>query len=148
MKRILVVYHSMGGNTKAAAAEVARGVAKVKGARPVLKRAAMAGARDLVRADAYCFGTPDYFSYMAGMLKDFFDRAFYPSKGRTAGRPVGLFVTHGGGGVASRSLERIAKSFKLRMVGRTVLVKDRPGRAARKALRALGARVAREALKK
>jgi len=29
-----------------------------------------------------CFGTPDYFSYMAGMLKDFFDRTFYPTQGR------------------------------------------------------------------
>jgi flavorubredoxin len=138
----------MGGNTRAAAKEVERGVGKVRGVRPVVKSAASAGTRDLVKADGYCIGTPDYFSYMAGMLKDFFDRVFYPSRGKTAGRPCGLFVSHGGGGLASRSLERIAKSFKLKRVGRTVLVKGRPGRAGRRALRALGSRVAREVLRR
>jgi len=146
--RVLIVYHSMSGNTRKAAKEVARGVRKVKGARPVMKTAASAGARDLVKADGYCIGTPDYFSYMAGMLKDFFDRSFYPSRGKTAGRPCGLFVSHGGGGLASRSLERIAGSFKLKRIGRTVLVKGRPGPAARRALRALGTRVAREVVRR
>ena len=112
----------------------------------MLKRAASAGARDLINCDAYCFGTPDYFSYMAGMLKDFFDRAFYKAGG-IKGRPCGLFVTHGGGGKASRSVEDMRRTFKLRAVGRTVLVEGKPDAAARAALRRLGAAVARAALK-
>lgn len=148
MKReILIVYHSMSGNTAAAAREVARGVRKVRGVRPVVKRAAAATARDLVSADGYCFGTPDYFSQMAGMLKDFFDRTLYPSKGRAAGKPCGLFVSHGGGGRASRNLEAITGSFKVKRVGKTLLVRGKPGRGAGKSLRALGVKVARAVLK-
>ncbi len=146
MKKILVVYHSMGGNTKVAAKAVAAGIKSVRGARAVVKTAASAGARDLVTSAGYCFGTPDYFSLLAGMLKDFFDRSLYPSKGKAAGKPCGLFVTHGGGGKASTSLERIARSFKVKQVGKTVLVKGKPNGAARKALKALGAKVARAAV--
>ena len=145
MKKILIVYHSMSGNTAASAREVARGVKKVKGIRAVVKRAASARTRDLVSADGYCFGTPDYFSQMAGMLKDFFDRALYPSKGRAAGKPCGLFVSHGGGGRASRNLEGISGAFKVKRVGKTVLVRGKPGRAAKRSLRALGVRVAKAA---
>ena len=35
----------------------------------VIKAASEAGADDLVGCQAICVGTPDYFSYMAGMLK-------------------------------------------------------------------------------
>jgi multimeric flavodoxin WrbA len=145
-KRVLVVYHSQGGNTRAAAKAVAAGVRSVRGARPVLKRAASAGSKDLVRCDAYCFGTPDYFSYMAGQLKALFDRIFYPTVEKINGRPCGLFVTHGGGGKASRSLEDMRRSFKLKQVGKTVLVKGHPNAAARRALKKLGAAVAKAAL--
>ncbi len=41
-------------------------------------------------------GSPDYFSYMAGAVKDFFDRTFYPSQGKVAGKPCVLFVSGGG----------------------------------------------------
>jgi multimeric flavodoxin WrbA len=145
--KILIVYHSMSGNTAAAAREVARGAKKVKGVRAVVKRAASAKARDLASADGYCFGTPDYFSQMAGMLKDFFDRTLYPSKGRAAGKPCGLFVTHGGGGRASRNLEAISGSFKVKRIGKTVLVREKPGRGAKKSLRALGLKVAKAVLR-
>jgi len=147
-RKILIVYHSMSGNTAAAAREVARGVKKVKGVRSVVKRAVAAKARDLVTADGYCFGTPDYFSQMAGMLKDFFDRTLYSSKGGAAGKPCGLFVSHGGGGAASRNLEGITRAFKVKRVGKTVLVKGKPGRAAKKFLRALGVKVGKALLKK
>jgi len=43
----------------------------------VVEKADESGVEDLLSCDAVCFGTPGYFSYMAGMLKDFFDRTFY-----------------------------------------------------------------------
>ena len=141
-KKILIVYHSQGGNTEAAAQAVAEGVGTVEGVDPVIKRASETGIEDLTGCDAVCFGTPDYFSYMAGMLKDFFDRTFYPTQGQLDNKPCGLFVTHGGGGKAVQSVEKICKSFKLKQIAPVVVVKNKPDDTARIALRKLGATIA------
>lgn len=142
-KKVLVVYHSQGGNTAAAAQAVAEGVQSVKGVEPILKRASEADANDLMSCDAICFGTPDYFSYMAGMLKDFFDRTFYPTQGQVDDKVCAVFVTHGGGGKASESVEKICRSFRFKQVAETVLVKGKPDEAAEVRLRELGTTLAK-----
>ena len=142
-KTVLVVYHSQGGNTEAAAQAVAEGVQSVEGVKPILKRALDADADDLTSCDAVCFGTPDYFSYMAGILKDFFDRTFYPTQGQLGDKVCAVFVTHGGGGRASESVETICRSFRLKQVAETVLVKGGPDEAAEVRLRELGATLAK-----
>lgn len=141
-KKILIVYHSQGGNTEAAAQAVAEGVSSVEGAEAVLKRAHEATAEDLTGCNAVCLGTPDYFSYMAGMLKDFFDRTFYPTQGQVDGKRCGIFVTHGGGGKAGASVEKICQSFKFKQIAPEVLVKNKPDETARAALRSLGTKLA------
>lgn len=143
-KKVLIVYHSQSGNTEAAAQAVAEGVRSVEGVEPVVKRAADATVDDLISCDAVCFGTPDYFSYMAGMLKDFFDRTFYPSQGKVDDKPCAVFVTHGGGGRgACESVQRMCRSFRLKEVAEPVLVRGKPDEAAKARLRELGAAVAR-----
>jgi multimeric flavodoxin WrbA len=145
-KKILIVYHSLGGNTEAAAKLVAAGVESVPGVSALLKRAGEADADDLRASAGYCVGTPDYFSYMAGMLKDFFDRTYYPTQGELDSRPCGIFVTHGGGGKARASVEQICRSFRLKSVADTVLVRGKPSGGSEEELRALGAAVARAVL--
>ena len=120
--RILVAYHSIGGNTQKVAQAVAEGAGAVEGAQVVLKQAAEVTAEDFRTADAFALGTPDYFSYMAGMLKDMFDRVFYEVKADTEGRPCVCFITHGGGGKAIESMERICNSFKLDRFGDTLSI--------------------------
>jgi multimeric flavodoxin WrbA len=39
----------------------------------------------LLACDAVAFGSADYFSYIAGALKDFFDRTYYPSRAKWPG---------------------------------------------------------------
>ena len=142
-KRILIVYYSQGGHTEEAAQCVVDGVCAVDGVDPLVKRAHEATPADLLGADGVCFGSPDYFGYMAGMLKDFFDRVFYPTRGEIDGKPCGLFVTHGGGGKAADSLESMCQMLNLSQVGKTVLVKDAPGQGGRQGLRDLGKAVAK-----
>jgi len=137
MSKVLVVYHSMSGNTKAAAEAVAEGV-KAAGAQVVLKEGLKADADDLLKCDAIAVGTPDYFSYMAGGVKDFFDRTLYPTQGKVTGKPCGIFVTHGGGGRAVESMKSVCGSFKFKIVGEPVLVKNKPDEAAVKKLKELG----------
>jgi multimeric flavodoxin WrbA len=141
-KKVLIVYHSQGGNTEAAAQAVAAGVRSVQGVQPVLKSAQDATTDDLRSCDAVCFGSPDYFSYMAGMLKDFFDRTFYPTQGEVDDKVCGIFITHGGGGAASESVVKVCRSFKFKLIANPVMVRGKPDGSAEAALKKLGVEIA------
>jgi len=86
MKRLLVVYHTQSGHTGAMAEAVLRGARRESGTETVLRRAGDATLEDLLVCDGLVIGTPENFGTMAGMVKDFFDRTYYPAEGRRAGR--------------------------------------------------------------
>jgi len=138
MGKLLIVFHSQSGNTKAAAEALAEGAAAVPQTHVVIKEALQANTTDLLSCDALAVGTPDYFSYMAGGLKDFFDRTYYPTQGSVTDKPCGIFVTHGGGGKAVDSVKSICATFKFKIVGESVLVKNAPDAGARTKLADLG----------
>ena len=78
-------------------------------------------------------------------LKDFLDRAFYPTQDQVTGNPYAAFLTHGGGGNAIQSIESVAQSFKLKKAADPVLVKGRRDAEAAGLLKALGAKLAASA---
>ncbi|MBN1445736.1 MAG: FprA family A-type flavoprotein [Candidatus Omnitrophica bacterium] len=133
MAKILIVYYSLGGNTKEAA-EIVKKAVESTGHKAVMKTGLEADLKDLLECDGIAIGTPDYFSYMAGGLKDFFDRTLYPSRGKVEDKPYFAFVTHGGGGKAIDSVERIAQSFNFKKAAEPVLIKNSPDSKARKLL--------------
>lgn len=141
MAKVLVVYCSMTGNTKAAAEAVAAG-AKGAGAKVTLKTGMEAQPQDLVECDAVALGSYDAFSYVGGGLKDFLDRAYYPTQGQIADKPYAAFITHGGGGKAGQSVESLAKVFQLKKVAPTALVTGKPSAEAIANLKGLGAKLA------
>lgn len=141
MAKVLVVYCSMTGNTKAAAEAVAAG-AREAGAKVTVKTGTEANEADLRDCDAVALGSYDAFSYMGGGLKDFLDRAFYPTQNQVTDKPYGAFLTHGGGGKAIDGIESIAKSFKLKKVAESVLVGGKPDGKAVAALKKLGEKLA------
>lgn len=141
MSKVLIVYCSMSGNTQAAAEAVAKG-AESAGAKVVLKTGCEAQPADLLECDAVAFGSYDAFSYMGGGLKDFFDRAFYPTQGQVTNKPYAAFVTHGGGGKAVGSIESLAQSFKLKKAAESILIKGKPEGQTLADLQALGAKLA------
>ncbi len=143
-KSVLIVYHSQSGNTEAAAQAVAKGVRSTPGVDCVVKVARDADSEDLLACDAVCVGTPDYFSYMAGMLKDFFDRTLYPTQGRVDDKPCAVFVTHGGGGKAVDSVEKICRSFRFKQSAESVLVRGGASGNSETELHELGAALAME----
>ena len=131
MKTILVVCHSQQhGNTRKMADLVAQGCREVAGVevRLIDVNAQRVAMDDLVAADGLALGTPDYFTYMAGGLKQFFDDALLASYGgaETMNKPYVAFLTHGGGGGAIESVQRLAKSLKYREVAPPVLSKGAP----------------------
>jgi len=144
MAKVLVVYCSMTGNTKAAAEAAAAGATEA-GGRVTLKTGAEAKPEDLLACDAVAFGSYDAFSYMGGELKDFFDRAYYPTQGQVTDKPYVAFLTHGGGGKAGQSIESLAQALKLKKVAPLLSITGKPEGQAVADLKALGAKLARAA---
>jgi multimeric flavodoxin WrbA len=119
--RILVVYHSLAGNTKKMAEAVAEGARSVSGTEVVVKTGLEATIDDLLMCDGLAIGSPDYFSYMAGGVKDFLDRTYYPSQGKVAGKPAVAFGSAGGpADNILRVLDQALGWFKLKKVADSV----------------------------
>jgi menaquinone-dependent protoporphyrinogen IX oxidase len=71
MVKVLILYYSRTGNVEALARAVAEGVESIEGASAELKRVDFTTVYDLISCDAVAFGSPNYFGYMAGLMKDF-----------------------------------------------------------------------------
>lgn len=83
-----------------------------------------AGIEDLLWANGLLIGTPEHFGYMAGAIKDFFDRTFYPAQSRTEGLPYAIFVSAGNDGTgAVSSIERIALGYRWKKCAEPLVVK-------------------------
>ena len=145
MAKLLIVYHSQSGNTKTAAEMVSKAAKDVGDTDVTLKQALEATPEDLLACDAIAIGSPDYFSYMAGGVKDFFDRAFYPTQGSVTNKPCGIFISHGGGGRAVESVKGICGSFKFNIIAPPVMVLNSPDEAATAELEALANQLAKAA---
>lgn len=123
MKTLLIVYHSLTGGTRQmaeAAADAARGE---DGVTVRLLRAQDAGPDDMLAADGYLFATPENLAAIAGLMKDFFDRCYYPVLERINGRPYAVMVCAGSDGQnALRQIDRIATGWRLRPVAPGLIV--------------------------
>jgi flavodoxin len=119
--RLLIVWHSATGGSAAmaqAAADAAREVITT-----VSKPAQSATATDLVEADGYLFACPENLASMTGIMKDFFDRCYYPALGRIEGRPYGVMICAGADGDgAARQIGRIATGWRLRAVAAPLII--------------------------
>ncbi|CUK02783.1 Flavodoxin [Ruegeria denitrificans] len=115
MAQLLIVYHSRTGGARQmaeAAAEAARDETDT-----ILKPADLAGPEDLLRADGYLFCTPENLAAISGLMKEFFDRCYYPVLGRIEGRPYTQMVCAGSDGEnAARQIARIATGWRLKEV--------------------------------
>lgn len=121
---ILVIYHSQNGKTRQMAEAVAEGAAKIQGVRVSLKPAAEATLQDLIQCDALAIGSPEYFGYMAGMIKDFFDRTYEKAKDnkRVFKKPYLAFIGAGNDGTgALMQIERICLGYPLKKVQEPVI---------------------------
>ena len=116
LKHLLIIYHSQSGKTAAMAHAVRRGAMhpEIESVDVRMRIAADAGPGDLFWCDAVIFATPENFGYMAGAMKDFFDRTFYPCQGRLEGMPFAVVVGAGNDGTgALGALRRIVRGFPL-----------------------------------
>jgi NAD(P)H dehydrogenase (quinone) len=134
--KVVVLYSSLSGNTRAMAEHVAAGVRLVPGATARLMDAASPEMETLEKADGIAVGSPNYYSYPSGLVKHFFDLAFQNAAFK--GKPYVAFSTHGGGGGVSAILDRLAKSLGMKRVGEGLDILGAPEGDQVKACRKLG----------
>ncbi len=93
--------------------------------------ALQAGLDDLLWAQGLLIATPEHFGYMSGAVKDFFDRTFYTSTGRTEGLPYGLAISAGNDGSGTAvSVQRIATGYRWQPIAEPLIVVGAPDEAA------------------
>jgi multimeric flavodoxin WrbA len=123
MKTLLIVFHSLPGGTRQMAEAAYRAAEAEPSVRVRLLAASDAGPRDLLAADGYIFATPENLASMAGRMKDFFDRTYYPVLDRINGRPYSSLICAGSDGEnAARQIARIATGWRLRAVAVPLIV--------------------------
>lgn len=117
MSNLLIIYHSQAGSTESLVQAVKLGAERTEGVNIVLKKAADVGENDLMTAKVIVICSPEYFGYMAGMIKDMFDRTYEQVREKTAGVPYCLVIRAGNDGTGClNSIERIIKGLGWRKV--------------------------------
>jgi multimeric flavodoxin WrbA len=121
MAQLLIVYHSRTGGARQmaeAAAESARAETEVE-----IIPADQAGPEDVLAADGYIFCAPENLAAISGLMKEFFDRCYYPVLGQIEGRPYAQMICAGSDGEnAARQIARIATGWRLKEVQSPLIV--------------------------
>ena len=123
MKTLLIVFHSLTGGTRQMAEAAARGAQTQSEVNVRLLPAVQAQPEDVLAADGYIFATPEMLAAVSGLMKDFFDRTYYPALERINGRPYAILICAGSDGQnAARQIARIATGWRLRAVADPLIV--------------------------
>jgi multimeric flavodoxin WrbA len=123
MKTLLIVVHSRTGGTRQMAEAARRGAAGEPDVNVRLLPAAAAEAADVLVADGYIFATPENLAALAGEMKAFFDRTYYPALDRINGRPYATLICAGSDGEnAARQVRRIVTGWRLRAIADPLIV--------------------------
>jgi multimeric flavodoxin WrbA len=117
MKKLLIVYHSQSGATARLAGAVRAGALREEGVEVVLRRAWDAGLDDLLDCDALLLGAAENSGTLAGAMKDFLDRTYYPAQPSQLNLPYGLFISAGNDGRGALSqMQRILSGYPMKQV--------------------------------
>lgn len=121
--QLLIVFHSHTDGSRQMAEAARAGAASQAGVEVRLLRAPDAGPADVLAASAYLFVCPENLAAMSGLMKDFFDRCYYPALDRIQGRPYASLVCAGSDGSnAARQMARIATGWRLNAIAEPLIV--------------------------
>jgi multimeric flavodoxin WrbA len=125
-KKIVIVYYSKSGNTKTLAKRIYDIFREFlpENFSIILYDASELNFASIKDASAFIIGSPDYFDYMSGYIKLFFDE-FYEDRESFKGKPAFVFLTHGGGGKAGKKIVALCEALNFSMITPGISVKDR-----------------------
>lgn len=125
-KRLLIIYHSQGGNTKKLAEACFEGIIEKQEVAVYFKKALGTTLQDIENCDGLIIVTPEYFGTMSGAVKDFFDRTYYPAREKGINLPFALIICcENEGEGTQRDIEKIAKGYILRKNLETLIIKEK-----------------------
>ena len=121
-RQLLVVWHSLGGSTRALVQALCEGA---RGQEPAVVvrclHASRATAADVLGCDALVLATPETLGSISGQMKDFLDRSYYALRGQRPGLPVTLMVVAGTDGAPTvQQLRRVVAGLGWREVSSAV----------------------------
>jgi multimeric flavodoxin WrbA len=123
LKQLLIVYHTRTGGTRQMAEAAASGASRASALEVRLESAFDCGPGALLAASGYVFACPENLAAMSGLMKDFFDRCYYPVLEQLQGRPYAMLICAGSDGSnAARQIERIATGWRLRQIAPPLIV--------------------------
>ncbi|MEM7196506.1 MAG: NAD(P)H-dependent oxidoreductase [Pseudomonadota bacterium] len=99
--------------------------------------------QDVIDAKGIVIGTSENFGYMSGLIKDFFERIYYPCLELTQAKPVSVYVKGGLDGEGARtSIERILNGLRWKPVQPTLVMTGQYKSEFAEQCEALGAQIA------
>ena len=116
---LAIIWHSRTGAARA----MAHALAKAAGERARLIGAADVVPEDLLSVRGYAFVCPENLASMSGIMKDMFDRCYYPLLGRIEGRPYATVIAAGSDGTGAQAqIDRIVRGWRLRRIAEPLIV--------------------------
>jgi multimeric flavodoxin WrbA len=89
----------------------------------LLLPAAEVTAEQMLAAGAYLFVCPENLGSMSGVMKEMFDRNYYPLLGRIEGRAYATVIAAGSAGQgAEAQIDRIVTGWRLRRIADGIIV--------------------------
>lgn len=119
MKTLLVIAHAPSPNTDRLRDAAVKGTQhkEIDNVRCVVKAPRETTPADILACDALLLGTTENLGYMAGLVKDVFDRCYYPVLEEKQGLPFALYIRAGHDGTGTqRAIESIVTGLRWRFV--------------------------------
>lgn len=102
---------------------MAEAAAQGGGEQACLLPAAMVTPEHLIAASGYLFVCPENLGSMTGMMKEMFDRCYYPLLGQVEGRAYATAIAAGSDGRGAQAqIDRIVTGWRLKRVAEPLIV--------------------------
>lgn len=126
MSRVLFVSHCPSENTRRLRESVLEGIDSLS--LDTLEMRSLdplsAVAEDVEWCDGILLGTTENFGYMAGLVKDFFERIYYPCIESRQGLPFALYIRAGQDGRGTQdSIARIISGLRWRYISDPLILR-------------------------
>jgi multimeric flavodoxin WrbA len=90
----------------------------------VAKTPLLANSQDVLNCDGIIIGSTENFGAMSGLIKDFFERIYYPCLEQSEGLAVAVYIKAGlDGEGAKNGIERIVTGLKWKPIQPTLILK-------------------------
>ncbi len=126
MIRILFVSHCPSANTVSLRNAALAGIEgmNLDGVSVTAKSPLETDARDVENCDGIFIGTTENFGDMAGLIKDFFERIYYPCLESKRGLPVGLYIRAGNDGRGTQSsIEKLLTGLRWKPISESLILR-------------------------